>query len=66
MKEYYLKPSIIDIFTVDTFTTHGVMPEFIGSAVFMWIIYQRTEEESKIHTIHKSITSISEISFCLN
>lgn len=65
MKEYNLQINIINIFTVDTFATIG-MKDFVWSAVFTWIVYQRTDKKTKIHTLNKNITSISEISFCLN
>lgn len=64
--EYYLKPQIINIVHIDSFAGRGV-PQFMAGAVFMWIIYEKTEEETKIKdAAYKNTTSITEISFCLN
>lgn len=64
--EYNLKPTIAIMIHIDDFAKSRGLPQFVAGAKFMWIIYQRTQEVSYIKTELKDITSISEISFCLN
>ena len=63
--EYNLKAVLFPVFTVDAYVGSH-LPEFTSAGVFLWIIYQRTDEETFIKTPFKDVSSISEISFCLN
>lgn len=63
--EYNLKLHMSRVIAIDTFDTIQI-GEFIGTAVFLWLVLEKTSEESMITTTDRHTNSISELSFCLN